>query len=121
MKTILSTLLFLSFGISISNAAGFRLADQSASAAAMGNAFVAVANDASAVWYNPAAIVNLEGTQISAGSVMIYPLIKHEYSGGSDESEKILHIPPHFYATHKYNESISLGLGINAPFGLSTD
>jgi len=121
MKKILSVLLLLIFGVSISNAAGFRLADQSASAAAMGNAFVAVANDASAVWYNPAAIINLEGTQLSAGSVMIYPLMKHEYTGGSDETEKILHIPPHFYATHKYSDKISFGFGVNAPFGLSTD
>jgi long-chain fatty acid transport protein len=121
MKKTLLTLSFLFLGISISNSAGFRLADQSASAAAMGNAFVAVANDVSAVWYNPAAIVNLEGTQLSAGSVMIYPLMKHEYSTGSDKAEKKLHIPPHFYATHKYSDKISFGFGVNAPFGLSTD
>ncbi|MCK4935267.1 MAG: outer membrane protein transport protein [Elusimicrobiales bacterium] len=121
MKRFFTAVLLSIFTVSISNAAGFRLADQSATAGAMGNAFVAVASDASAVWHNPAAIVDLEGTQISLGSIMVYPLTKHEYAGGSDSTKKKLHIPPHFYSTHKYNENLSFGLGINAPFGLSTE
>ncbi len=121
MKRFFIAILFSIFAVSAANSAGFRLADQSASAAAMGNAFVSVANDASAVWYNPATIVNLEGAQVSAGSVMVYPLMKHEYAGDSDEADKKLHIPPHFYATHKYNDNWAFGLGINVPFGLSTE
>lgn len=104
------------------NAAGFRLADQDAKATGMGNAFTAVADNASAVWYNPAAITNLEGTNVSLGTVMVYPTMEHKNTNGTtDEIEKTLHIPPHFYATRKINDQWSLGLGVNAPFGLSTE
>ena len=104
------------------NAAGFRLADQDAKATGMGNAYTAVADNASAVWYNPAAITNLEGTNVSLGTVMIAPSMEHKNTNGTtDEIESTLHIPPHFYATHKLNDQWSLGFGVNAPFGLSTE
>ncbi|MCM2268122.1 MAG: OmpP1/FadL family transporter [Elusimicrobiales bacterium] len=107
------------------NAAGFRLADQDAKATGMANAYTAVADNASAVWYNPAAITNLEGTNVSLGTVMIAPSMEHKNTaangGATDEIANRLHIPPHFYATHKINDQWSLGLGVNAPFGLSTE
>ena len=86
------------------NAAGFRLSEQDAKANGMGNSFVAVADNASAVWYNPAAMTDLEKTNLSVGSVMVAPAMKHEYTGGSDEIKNTLHIPPYLYATHKLNE-----------------
>ncbi len=46
---------------------GFAVNEQSAIAAGMGGAFVAQADDPSAVYYNPAGLVQLKGTQISAG------------------------------------------------------
>lgn len=102
--------------------AGFRLSEQSARANGMGNSFTAVADDASAVWYNPAAITDMEKTQISLGSVMIAPEMEHKNTDGTtDKIAKRLHVPPQIYATHKLNEKISLGFGINAPFGLQTN
>ena len=103
------------------NAAGFRLGEQDAKANAMGNSFVAVADNASAVWYNPAAMTELEKTNLSLGTVLVYPTMKHEFTGGSDSIAKVMHIPPYFYATHKLNDKWALGLGFNAPFGLSTN
>ena len=103
------------------NAAGFRLAEQDAKATGMGNSFVAVADNASAVWYNPAAITRLEGTNLSLGTVMVAPFMEHTNTSGTmDRVEKKVHVPPHFYATHKLSNKFSLGLGVNAPFGLST-
>jgi len=103
-------------------AAGFRLAEQDAKATGMGNSFVAVADNASAVWYNPAAITGLEGTNLSLGTVMIAPFMEHtNVSGTMDRINFKLHIPPHFYATRKLSNKFSLGLGVNAPFGLSTE
>ena len=58
--------------------AGFRLAEQDAKANGMGNAFVAVADNASAAWYNPAALINLEGTNLSLGSVMVEAFMEHK-------------------------------------------
>ncbi len=102
--------------------AGFRLSEQSAKANGMGNAFTAVADDASAVWYNPAAITELDKTQVSLGSVMIAPEMEHKNTNGTtDKIAKRLHVPPQLYATHRLNEKISLGFGVNAPFGLQTN
>ena len=103
------------------NAAGFRLSEQDAKANGMGNSFVAVADNASAVWYNPAAMTELEQTNVSLGSVMVAPAMKHEFAGGSDKIKNTLHIPPYLYATHKLNDKWALGFGFNLPFGLSTD
>lgn len=104
------------------SAAGFRLAEQDAKANGMGNAAVAVVDNPSAVWYNPAAITGLEGTNLSLGSVMVAPVMEHTNTNGTiDRIEKTVHIPPHFYATRKLNNKFSLGLGVNAPFGLSTE
>ncbi len=102
-------------------ASGFRLSEQDAKANGMGNSFTAVADNASAVWYNPAAITDLEGTNISAGSVMVAPSMTHDYTGGSDKIANVVHVPPYLYATHQLNDNFALGFGFNAPFGLSTD
>jgi long-subunit fatty acid transport protein len=53
----LSSLLF----VSLASASGFRLPESSASAMGMASAFVGQADDASAVWYNPAGITQLDG------------------------------------------------------------
>jgi len=105
-------------------AAGFRLSEQDAKATGMGNSFVAVADNASAAWYNPAAIIGLEGTNLSLGSAMVAPSMSHQnevLSTSVDNIENTLHIPPHFYATRKLNQKYSVGLSVNVPFGLSTD
>jgi len=104
------------------NAAGFRLSEQDARANGMGNAAVAVADNPAAVWYNPAAITGFEGTNLSLGSVMVMPQMEHtNVNGSKDRIKQTVHIPPHFFATRKLNEKFSLGLGVLAPFGLSTD
>jgi long-chain fatty acid transport protein len=106
------------------NAAGFRLADQDAKATGMGNAFTAVADNASAVWYNPAAITGLEGTNVELGTVMVAPSMEHKNvvnAANTDKIKNVVHVPPHFYATRKINDQWSLGFGVNAPFGLSTE
>jgi long-chain fatty acid transport protein len=103
-------------------AAGFRQANQGAAANGMGNAFTAVANDASAVWYNPAAMTDLAGTNLSLGGVFVAPQIEHKNTNGTiDKPESKVHALPHTYVIHKLTEKWALGLGVNVPFGLSTD
>ncbi len=104
------------------NAAGFRLSMQDSRAAGMGNAVVAADDNASASWYNPAAITSLEGTNLELGSVMEAPAMKHKNTDGrTDKIDSVLHVPPHFYATRKLGGNWALGLGVNVPFGLSTN
>jgi len=103
-------------------AAGFALPEQSASAMGMSSAFTGQADDASAVWYNPAGITQLDGTRISGGLVAIYPTFTHEnVDGTTDVGERGWHYPMDFYATHKLNDRFSFGFAINNPFGLSTN
>lgn len=102
-------------------AAGFRQANQGAAANGMGNAFTAVANDASAVWYNPAAMTDFDGTSVSLGNVFVAPLTEHKQGATIDKPESKVHALPHFYATRRLNEKWALGVGVNPPFGLSTD
>jgi long-chain fatty acid transport protein len=104
------------------SAAGFRLAEQDSRANGMGNAAVAVVDNPSAVWYNPAAMTGLEGTNLSLGTVMVAPYMEHTNASGTmDRIKNKVHIPPHLYAVRKLNNKFSLGLGVNAPFGLSTE
>jgi long-chain fatty acid transport protein len=102
-------------------AAGFRQANQGAAANGMGNAFTAVANDASAVWYNPAAMTDLEGTNISLGSVFVAPQTEHKQGTTIDKPESKVHPLPHFYATRRLNQKWAIGVGVNPPYGLSTE
>ena len=53
-------------------ALGFRNADQGAAATAQGEAFIAQADDASAVYYNPAGLVQLTGTHVAGGSYLLF-------------------------------------------------
>lgn len=107
---------------SVSFAAGFRLPDQDAAALGMAGAFAGQADNAATVWYNPAGMTQLDGTRISGGVIGIYPVLTHENNtGATDVSGRDVHLPVHFYATHKMNDAIAFGVGINNPFGLSTD
>jgi len=60
---------------------GFETHEQGAKAVAMGGAFTAEADDPSAVFYNPAGITQLEGTQASLGVSVIRPYGKFQSNG----------------------------------------
>ncbi|MSN27262.1 MAG: aromatic hydrocarbon degradation protein [Geobacter sp.] len=108
---------------SISFGAGFKVAEQGAKAMAMGNAFAAQADDASALAYNPAGIAFQKGNQLQIGSTTILvPQTQFngttKLSGTTQVSEKAnrdIFIAPTVYATASL-ESIPLtfGLGINS-------
>ncbi|MBW2186420.1 MAG: outer membrane protein transport protein, partial [Deltaproteobacteria bacterium] len=51
--------------------AGFHIREQGAKAMGMANAFVAQADDPSAIFYNPAGIAFQSGTQVSLGVTVI--------------------------------------------------
>ncbi len=51
----------------VASATGFRLPDQDAFATARGEAFAATADNASAVYYNPAGITQIQGQQVRGG------------------------------------------------------
>ena len=62
---------------------GFGIYNQGAKASAMSTAFVAQADDPSAIYYNPAGIVQLEGTQVSVGANAFAPSATFKSDGTS--------------------------------------
>ncbi len=120
---------------SLAVAAGLKVNEQGAKAMAMGNAFTAQADDPSALFYNPAGISFLKGTQVNLGSTTIYvpstefhgtaPLSGTAPTGvGStsifEKSKEDIFIAPAFYLTHSFEgQPVSIGLAVNAIYPLA--
>ena len=121
------------------NASGFQLREQSASA--QGNAFAGVSaggEDASGLFFNPASMTRIDGNQCTLGGSYVAPVAsfgngqatrapiipdaQRSISGtpSAPNSAKTVTIP-NLAATWSLNETLRLGLSINAPFGLITD
>ena len=119
--SILGTLLSASLVLG----SGFSIYEQGAKATAMGGAFIAQANDASAMFYNPAGIINLKGTHIGTGVTIIMP--QASFTGPTKDdpnlytaAEKQVFPPVHFYATQQINENLSFGFSFYTLFGLGS-
>jgi long-chain fatty acid transport protein len=105
-------------------ATGFRLPDQDAFATGRGEAFVATADNPSAIYYNPAGISQLEGNNLRGGVYGIYldPSYKSPTSGQTFDNENKRHAIPQFYYTYgRTNWPVSFGLGVYSPFGLQVE
>ena len=106
---------------------GFLIYEHGAVAMAMGGAFIGLANDATAIFHNPAGIAFLEGTQVSAGVTLIFPnttLALDDWPVAAYQSidlESQVFYPPTFYITHKLSDKIVAGFGFFAPYGLGTE
>jgi long-chain fatty acid transport protein len=103
---------------------GVRIPNQDAAAIARGNAFVATADNPSALYYNPAGITQLEGHHVQFG-VLNYLGITSEYRapGGRKTETKyeITPVPQLYYVFSPKQSALSYGLGIYAPFGLGLE
>ncbi|MCP4691207.1 MAG: hypothetical protein GY859_24385, partial [Desulfobacterales bacterium] len=107
---------------------GFAITDQGAKAVAMGGAFAAQADDPSAVYFNPAGITQLEGTQMSAGLAIIKPYASFESNGTSyyyternTDAKELTFFIPSAYATHQLKDGWSIGVGTFSNYGLTTE
>jgi long-chain fatty acid transport protein len=134
-KTIYSVIaLALLAGVSGSGYAnGFALSEQSASG--LGNAFAgggASVEDASTLFFNPAGMSYLPDNQLvgaihalrpstefkNSGSHNVGGLATHGGDGGDAGNWTLL---PNIYFAKEISDTIRLGIGINAPFGLNTE
>ncbi|HAS6307397.1 TPA: aromatic hydrocarbon degradation protein [Vibrio vulnificus] len=132
-KTLLSTA--VAFGLlssaNLANAAGFQLAEYSATG--LGRAYAgeaAMADNASAQWRNPAMLTYLEGTQVSVGAIYVNPNIdvegevRHPMLGNTAaSSEDFAHdaIIPNLYISHRYNDQLAIGFALGTNYGMETD
>jgi len=122
LAALLAPIISLGSGaLSNVHASGFALFTQGASALGQGNAVTAHSQSPSTIFFNPALINRLEGTQFEIGTTVI--VSSHEFSDGNpadSTSNTSTFFPSTFYVTHKFNNSLSAGLGVFTPFGLGT-
>jgi len=95
----------------------------------MGGAFTAVANDASAIYWNGANLVNLCGSSIVFGTALIAPSTTFQpasslgalgFSTSEQKMKSQVFYPSHFFASTKFNNDFAAGIGFTSPFGLGT-
>ncbi len=112
--------------------ASFALSENGARAQGMAGAYVGQADDASAVWYNPAGLVRTpKGGTVSLGGNIFFPRISADdvrgvrtnpadspHANGEAGSTPMT---PLGYASLRVGDRVAFGLGINTPFGLSVD
>jgi long-chain fatty acid transport protein len=110
----------------------FSIAELGARAAGMGNAFTSVADDASAVFYNPAGLAFQEGTQFQLDGLVVVGLFRFVPSApppGTVVPQKGFHgsIKPKFipvasfYMSKQVSKKATFGFGVFTPFGLSAN
>jgi len=104
---------------------GFQIMTQGARATGMGLAFTAIADDPSAIFYNPAGLGWQKHFAAQAGGTFLSK-VKGDFDGanpypgvGNHEVEhKTTFTLPNLYAVVPLTSEINFGLGINAPYGL---
>ena len=116
----------------VSHASSFQLIEQSASG--QGSAYAgaaALGEDASTVYFNPAGMTRLSGSQIVVAGHIISPDAGFTDNGstvatgtaipGNNSSTGDPAFVPNFYYTTELPNEIYFGVGVNVPFGLSTE
>ncbi|UCD79163.1 MAG: outer membrane protein transport protein [Desulfobacterales bacterium] len=136
MLTIVASLLLQPFHAS---AGGFLLFEQGVKG--LGNAFAgggAVAEDASTIFFNPAGLTRLPGSQIALAGYYILPQAEYNnhsatvspalpvvggtpLSGGDGGDAGESAFLANFYYAQEITQKFHAGLGVTVPFGLGTD
>ncbi len=109
-----------------SHGAGFALFEHGARAVGLGGAFGATADDPTAIYFNPAGIAFLQGTQFAIGTELItesstfYGANPYPGQGYSVDMKKQIFYPSHVYLTGELTPDLHWGIGAYSPFGLGT-
>ncbi|MDX1302317.1 outer membrane protein transport protein [Photobacterium sp.] len=126
-KITLALALALTLGMSANaTAAGFQLAEYSATG--LGRAFAgeaAMADNAGVQFRNPAMMTYLEGTQLSIGAIYVDPNIDVEGKVNGVKSTEATDIAgsaviPNFYLSHQLNNQWVVGLALATNYGMET-
>jgi len=135
VKEFRSVLLVSVFTPLVASAGGLSNGDQSASTSAVSNAgSVANPENASTIFFNPAGMSGLSGTNLSFGAILFEidavgrdsqtsatrangDLVVGD--GGGDHVKTFA--VPNAYLTHEVNDWLDVGLGVYVPYGLGFD
>ncbi len=127
MASLRKVLLFIAVAIgsvSTALAGGYQLNEHGAKATAMGGAFVARADDPSAIFFNPAGLSYIKGLNVMLGGTLIAPSTTFRGLGPTDTETKmnsIYFFPPNAYVTYSMDNGLGFGIGMYTPYGLGTD
>ncbi len=112
-------------------AGGFALTGVGSRATSMGGAFRGIADDSSAMFWNPAGLTFMDENSIALGGTFILPSVTWDatgtaivnvpgYSAQEYESQKSLRSFPNLFLTLAKDSRIKYGLGVYVPYGLGT-
>jgi long-chain fatty acid transport protein len=109
-------------------AAGFSIFEQGSKAMGMAGAFTAQADDPSALFHNAGGIAFFDHTEFAAGATWIHST-EADFQGANPfpgtgargEQEALSEFPPHLYWVQPINPTLAFGLGVETPFGLTTE
>ncbi len=107
-------------------AGGFSFGDQGAKAMGLGGAFVAQADDPSAVFYNLAGLALAEDEKIGALGTIIHALNESLYqglppgggAGTTGAQDDAMNYLPHAYFVLPLSDGVKLGVGLTSPYFL---
>ena len=124
VAAVLATMLCLS---SNASAAGFGLYEASTRALGFAGAYTGLADTPSAIFFNPAGLVDQKGLSIEANLALVMPNFAYDTTlPGSTEAvtiegkQNIFPIPS-IYASYRIHDRIAVGLGTYVPFGLGVE
>jgi len=101
LRAALLVLAFATLGPVSMSGVGFRLPNQDPEAIARGNAFVATADNPSAIYYNPAGITQLEGQNLQAGIYLLDVNVDYDpLIGTHTENKSEIQPVPQLYYTY---------------------
>ncbi|MFK7911428.1 MAG: OmpP1/FadL family transporter [Akkermansiaceae bacterium] len=100
---------------------GFYIPVQAPEATSRGNAFVATANTAAAVYYNAAGLTQLTEDTLQFGIYSVNLGLDANIGGTSVSAKDQWQAIPQIYVAKPINDRLVLGFGLNTPFGLSTE
>jgi long-chain fatty acid transport protein len=127
MRAFVAFITLIVFAAPSAWAAGFYIFEPGARALGMAGAIVARADDPSALFFNPAGIARLEGTQVYLGASFIFTGTDF---AGADPSPGVgmngttgsqLFTPVNAYVTHTFREDVAVGIGVFNNFGLGVE
>jgi long-chain fatty acid transport protein len=122
MKKIASLLTLMLIPV-ICSASGYALYEMNARAHGMAHAYIARVDDPSAIWYNPAALTRIKGTEVYGSVTWINTGgdFTPDLTGIKIDAVEGNHFPPNFYVAHEMSDNWRLGVGFYTPFGLRTE
>ena len=104
-------------------ASGFSVYDFGAKEQAQGDAVLAQVDSPAAVFYNPAGVADLGGTQLEVGTSILYSSITFhsDFSNSNTDTKPGPFFPSYFFLTKQLSNQWAIGFGVFSAIGNEVD